>query len=131
MYCSIIIKTKKLLKEVKHEKLICAFINQHFQTPYLKKTNSDVCLAEKLHFPAGRSHKRYSIQSLVAVIWLIGISVNRCSIVPSQHLLEATEQNYENISQDIRFQIFVAMGVQTVVFWVVTWVYYCQWIPTF
>lgn len=65
------------------------------------------------------------------MIRLIGSLDNRCSIVPSQHLPEVTQANYENISQDIHFQISVAMGVEMVVFWVVTWVYYCQWTPTF
>jgi hypothetical protein len=51
------------------------------------------------------------------MIWLIGNLDNLCSIVPSQHLPEVTQGNYENISQDISFQIFVAMGVEIVVFW--------------
>jgi hypothetical protein len=42
------INNKKLLKQVNKEKVINVIINKHFQTFYLKNSNSGVSLADAL-----------------------------------------------------------------------------------
>jgi hypothetical protein len=48
---------------MKHNKLINIIINYHFQTPYLKKSNIDVCLADETCVPADISSKHFSVRS--------------------------------------------------------------------
>jgi hypothetical protein len=50
-----------------------------FFNPFLKKSNYDVCLAYKTHFPVNKSRKRISVRRLVKVIQLTGNSDNRSS----------------------------------------------------
>jgi hypothetical protein len=69
-YCAIIIiKTKQLFKQVKHEKLTNIIINQHFQTLYLKRSNNDVCLADTF-FGCGDLDNRHSVVLLLLLIRL-------------------------------------------------------------
>jgi hypothetical protein len=61
---------------MKHEKLINMIRNYNFQTLYLKRSNSDVCLVDETYFPNGKCRNRFSVRSFVTVIRLIGNSDN-------------------------------------------------------